>query len=84
MGHKGLPMVTLNIPALDLVFNTPEDLFHMYRVAFLSHHSRIWKFDKWDFPINIYLHETLWQKYGPQILAAHGIDPATHTPSKTA
>lgn len=74
---KGLPMVTLNVPTLDVVFNSSEDFAHLYRIAFIGKTYRIWKFDRIRFPANIYLHETLWQKYGPQILADQGIDPST-------
>ena len=74
---KGLPMVTLNVPALELVFGGEQELTHLYRVSFLNNYYRLWKFDKERFPINIYLHENLWAKYGAQILADQGITPTT-------
>lgn len=71
---KGLPMVTLNVPALEVVFEGAGDLTHLYRVSFVNNYYRIWKSNIVSFPFYIYLHEKLWNKYGAQILAEQGID----------
>ena len=81
---KGLPMVTISTPTLEVVFGGNEDWTRLYRVAYLNRHYRIWKFLIESVPVNIYLHENLWNKYGPQILAEQGINPTTYTPSKKA
>lgn len=70
---KGLPMVTIDMPVLDVVFSSKEDLNHYYRVAYVAPFYHLWKLQKTKDTFYIYLHEKLWSKYGPQILAAQGI-----------
>jgi hypothetical protein len=81
---KGLPTVTIDMPALDVVFSSTDELTHHYRIAYMDHQYRIWKFSRSHIPFTIYLHEDLWQKYGPQILADQGIDPVAYAQQAAA
>lgn len=74
---KGLPMVTIDMPVLDVVFASEEDLIHYYRVAYADPYYRLWKLSKMKAVLYIYLHEKLWNKYGPQILAEQGATTRT-------
>lgn len=81
--QKGLPTVTIDMPALDVVFPSNDELTRHYRTAYMDHQYRIWKLSRTHLPITIYLQEELWQKYGPQILADQGIDPVAYAQQAT-
>ena len=66
---KGIPGVLLNLALIEWLFEEPNLLTH-YRLAFAGEGRRLWKTNaKSPTPANIYIHESLWEKYGPQILA---------------
>ena len=72
----GLPMVTLGLPPLNVIYNeTGTDLSKLYRLALINKQCEVRKLRVECFSMNIYLHEKLWEKYGDQILKENGIDP---------